>query len=264
LALVFAVLSLTAHANAQVIFSEVMYDAPGGDTDHEWIEIQNTGVDAVDVSKYRLTEGATNHTLATFQGTSTIPAGSFAIIVKNPAAFLADHPNFAGIIFDSTFSLSNTGETLVLKDSKLSVVDSFTYSSSLGANGNGETLQKIGGSWTIGNPTPGVVNVYTPAPAKAEAPLPAPKKTTSKGSTSTTASKKLSATKIAQVLNTPAENPKTSSATVDLSTLDQGGSQNDAWKWYVGLGALMLVAIGGVFALRFNAAKPKSEYEIIE
>src|SRR5438105_3103548 len=57
--LVFLLLLPTA-TFAQVVISEIMYDAPGSDSHAEWIELQNTGDSAVDISKWKLNDGS-NH-----------------------------------------------------------------------------------------------------------------------------------------------------------------------------------------------------------
>lgn len=158
----FFFLTFPVIASAQVQFTEVMYDLESGsDAGREWIEIYNAGSSPVDVSGYRLYEGTTNHTLSVFQGNGTLPAGGVAIIVDNPTKFLADVPNFSGTILDSSFSLSNTGESLVLKDSALLVIDQLTYSSDMGANGDGKTLQKSGASWIAALSTPGSFSAGT-------------------------------------------------------------------------------------------------------
>ncbi|MCE9643682.1 lamin tail domain-containing protein [Candidatus Parcubacteria bacterium] len=149
-------IALPLSASAQVEFSEVMYDLEtGGDSGREWVEIRNSGSSAIDVSDYRFREAETNHALTLSQGDAMLAAGGVAIIADNPAKFLTDNPSFSGTIFDSSFSLSNTGETLVLKDTALLDIDQFTYSSEMGAAGDGKSLQKSEGSWIAALPTPG-------------------------------------------------------------------------------------------------------------
>lgn len=104
-----------------------MYDPPGADNDHEWVEVANTGPDSVNLATYRLSEGGTNHKIVATVGTSSIAAEGNAIIATDPAQYLADNPGFSGSIFKSSFSLSNTGETIALKDAKLVTVDTYSY-----------------------------------------------------------------------------------------------------------------------------------------
>lgn len=142
---------------AAVSISEVMYDPSGADDGHEWIEVYNSGA-SFDLSKWKLFEGGTNHGISAYAGGSNVPTGGYAVLVDSPSKFLADWPSFSGQIFDTVFSggLNNTnGETLILRNDSLSDVDSVTYSSTLGANGDGNSLQKVGSSFTASSPTPG-------------------------------------------------------------------------------------------------------------
>ena len=141
-------------------FSEIMYDPEGADTGREWIEIRNDG-DQVTLSSYKFFESNSNHTIVTFQGGAVIASGGYAIVADNPAKFLEDFPNYAGILFDSSFSLSNAGELLVLKDSAGQTLDSLTYSPVLGGNDDGTTLSKFESGWGRGDPTPGASNVIS-------------------------------------------------------------------------------------------------------
>lgn len=146
-------------ASAAIVINEIMYDLKeGSDTGREWIELTNTGTANAILTDWKLREGNANHALTLSRGSETIPPGGFAIIVSDTAKFLADNPNFSGTIFDSSFSLANTGESLSIRDASLTDVDSVTYTSSQGGAGDGDTLQKIGNTWQGGIPTPGAVN----------------------------------------------------------------------------------------------------------
>lgn len=144
--------------NAQVIINEIMYDLEGSDSGREWIEILNTGANAVDMSDWKFFEAETNHGLVLHQGDAVIQSGEYAIIADNPTKFLIDWSNFSGTIFDSSFSLKNTGEFISLRDADLNDIDSVTYDTELGAGGNGNSLQFSGSAWAVGSPTPSAVN----------------------------------------------------------------------------------------------------------
>ncbi len=118
---------LPVNASAAIRITDVLYDPDGVDSGREWIHITNTGPDAVSLSGYRLFEGGTNHKLTVTSGTSSLPVGGEAIITTDPAQYKTDHPKFAGAIFKSSFSLSNTGETIELRDSTLHTVDTYSY-----------------------------------------------------------------------------------------------------------------------------------------
>lgn len=132
-----------------------MYDPQGGDTGHEWILITNQGNSAVDLLHSKFVEGGSNHGLSVEQGDSNLAPGSSAIIADNAKTFLSDHANFTDIILDSVFSLKNTGEQISFKMPDGNVSDTVLYSSDIGGAGDGNSLQKINGSWRAGVPSIG-------------------------------------------------------------------------------------------------------------
>lgn len=142
-------------AEAAVTITEIMYDVPGADNGREWVEITNLSDSPVDVRGYTFFEANTNHGLKLISGSGILQQGDSAIIANDAAKFKIDWPNYSGILFDSTFSLSNTGESLALKDSTLATVNSVTYDASLGAAGNGTALAWNGNAFIAAPPTPG-------------------------------------------------------------------------------------------------------------
>lgn len=142
-------------ASGELVIQEIMYDAPGTDTKHEWVEIFNTSNSEIVVTEWKLYEQDTNHGIVAYQGGDTLPPGGYAVIADDPATFLGDWPQFSGILFDSTFSLNNTGELLALKNGAGATVDEVTYSSSTGASGDGNSLNRSGGSFVVAAASPG-------------------------------------------------------------------------------------------------------------
>ncbi|GEM_PF-1759613 len=150
----------TSPTPAQPVFlviTEIMYDTPGADSGHEWVEIFNNGTSTADITQLKFFENGTNHKLNTAQGSSTLTSGSYAVLTDDSLTFLSDYPNYVDQLFDSSFSLSNSSETIAIKNGD-AVVNEITYSSSTGANGDGNSLQLINGSWQATSPTPGKEN----------------------------------------------------------------------------------------------------------
>ncbi|MEI6863744.1 MAG: lamin tail domain-containing protein [Candidatus Adlerbacteria bacterium] len=145
-----------ASALAAVQITEIMYDVSGTDTGREWVEITNTGSSAVDVSGYKFFEANTNHGITVLSGSAVLAPGGVAVIVDDATKFAADWPAFSGVLLKSSFSLSNTGESLALKDSALVVQHSVTYDGSMGAAGDGNSLHLSGTTFTPGVADPGV------------------------------------------------------------------------------------------------------------
>ena len=146
---------------AQVIVSEIMYDlSVGSDTGREWVEVFNSSASSVNLTEWKLFENGTNHGIVAHTGGDTLVSGAYAVLADNPTKFLIDWPAFSGLLFDSAFSLSNTGEVLVLRccNSDLIDKDSLSYGSEMGGAGDGNTLNRSSVSattFTSSTPTPG-------------------------------------------------------------------------------------------------------------
>lgn len=126
-----------------IIFSEIYYNPNGTDANHEWIEIYNNGTAGVDITKLRFEEAGTQHMLKNMSA-NILNTVSYAVIAENPEQFLLDYPSYAGLLFDSSFSLSNTGELLVLRlDKDGEILDSVLYNSIWGGDGTGFSLEKM-------------------------------------------------------------------------------------------------------------------------
>lgn len=149
-------LLLPATTFAKLTVTEVMYDVEGTDAGREWIEIYNDSDVDVTTKEITLFENNTHHKLDITENL-IIPAHAYVVVADNKTLFLGDNSTYSGISFDSAFSLSNTGESLSLYLNGV-VEDSASYTSSLGAGGNGNSLQKIGEYFIAAKPTPGAVN----------------------------------------------------------------------------------------------------------
>ena len=121
--------------------NEIMYNPPGADTDHEWLELYNNDTTDIDIKGWRFYEAGTNHSLTLIQGSRIIPAGGYAIIADNATTFLDEHQECNCTVVDSAFSLNNSGEYIALKNATLDIVDEVAYNASWGADGNGRTLE---------------------------------------------------------------------------------------------------------------------------
>lgn len=145
--------------NAQVVVSEIMYDLEeGSDTGREWIEVFNSGSSIVDLTAWKLFEADTNHKITEVSGGTTLGVGAYAIVADNAAKFLNDYPPYTGLLFDSAFSLNNTGETLILRNADLIDKDTVSYTPDRGAAGDGNSLHRtstIAKTFSATAPTPG-------------------------------------------------------------------------------------------------------------
>lgn len=144
--------------SANILINEIMYNPAGSDTDREWIEIYNNG-NCEDISNYKLFEANTNHNLNLIQGSSTLCNNEYAVIADDSTKFILEH-NFTGNLFDSTFSLSNTNETISIKDNT-NTTDTITYYNTQGADGNSKSLCRTITTFIECEITPGEENSFT-------------------------------------------------------------------------------------------------------
>lgn len=155
------VCALPAVASAQVVISEIMYDATGGDTDQEYVEVFNAGTSPIDLTTWKINDGS-NHTLNVppkngGTGSIILQPGAYALVVDNAANFLALHSGVTSSVVDSVLSLPNAGGGISIIDGTGTAVDSLTYTKDQGAAGDGNSLTRvsIAGSFTPATPTPG-------------------------------------------------------------------------------------------------------------
>ena len=149
-------------AKASVYISEIMYDVEGSDDKKEWVEIYNDSASEVNLKDWRFNDSA-NHILNEppangGRGSLVLPAYSYAILASDATTTIINYPSYSGIVIDTAMSLGNTSETLKIIDVNEAIIDTASYNSSMGANGDGKTLQKVSGSWIASVPTPGAAN----------------------------------------------------------------------------------------------------------
>jgi len=262
------VLYLPFSAFAQVTINEIVYDAPGSDEGREWIEIHNGSTAPIALSKWKFFESETNHAIKAVSVGTTSP-GSFAIIASDPAQFLIDHPDFSGNLFDSSFSLSNKGETIALKNEKGETMDSVAY---IAQGKPGKSLQKIRGVWVSSEPTPGVQN-------KEDAPqTDVSVAVIAKNSQAVSKSNVKPSTKTVSIKK---EEKKTAPQSVEVMSAEKNTLVSNAvdakkddhlWIWILALVAVIVITLVGLYFIegKKEAVVPSDEgfkatdFEIIE
>jgi hypothetical protein len=119
-------LLLPLYASASLEFTEVMYDVEGTDKGHEWVRLTNTGKNNINLEGSRFFESGVNHKLTLVSGSWILAPSSSVVIADNAHVFKEDMPSYEGMLLDSSFSLSNEGESLKLMKGN-TVVASTTY-----------------------------------------------------------------------------------------------------------------------------------------
>lgn len=164
--LLFLLNLLPSKVFAGLIISEIMYDLEGTDDKREWIEIFNDSEIEEDLTNVKFNDGS-NHTLNVppkngGQGSIKIPAKDYIILSGDAPTFLSEHSGFSGSVIDTVMSLGQQKDqlyTLSILGADGSILDSVSYSSSLGASGTGNSLQRnSSGVFVPAVPTPGSIN----------------------------------------------------------------------------------------------------------
>ena len=105
----------TQHMIDALRITEIMYHPRDGVLDgdeYEFLELKNTGVLTLDLSGVYFSKGIDY----TFEPGTTLAAGQFFVLARNPTAFATRYPS---VSVDGTYTnsaLSNGGETIRLKD----------------------------------------------------------------------------------------------------------------------------------------------------
>jgi hypothetical protein len=142
---------------AEVQIAEIMYSPSGTDSGYEWVEVHNQSDTKITLTNWRLRENDTDHLISVSVDATVGPSGR-AIIADDPQKAQSKYTQMHSPVFDSTFSLNNGGESLGLIRPDGTVADSVIYDPHDGADGDGNSLQLLGGSWRPGSPTPQTAN----------------------------------------------------------------------------------------------------------
>jgi hypothetical protein len=121
---VFAVSGMTALTRADIVINEIMYHPASELETEEYIELRNTGAVAVNVSGWQFTSGV-QYTVPA--ATPSIPAGGFLVVAANAAAFTAKYPTVTNFVAGWTGTLSNSANSIVLKDQLGAKIDEVKY-----------------------------------------------------------------------------------------------------------------------------------------
>lgn len=157
---IFAVFFFYMDIGLAAMISEIQFDPAGSDTDREWIEIFNDSNSIIDLTTYKFFENNTNHGIDILSGDKNVSSGEYVVLVQDLNKWKADYPAFSGKIFKSSFSLSNSGESLSLKDKDGNMVNTVNYNPVSTGAGNGLTINlNSDGSYAKGAATPGTGNL---------------------------------------------------------------------------------------------------------
>lgn len=128
-------------ASSVATFNEVMYHPAGDDAGMEWVEVHNQMSLNLDISGWRITGGIEFQ----FPTNTVFPAGGYIVIAADPER-LRTATSVTNIFGPFSPRLSNSGETLRLRNQSGRLLDEMTYSDEdpwpVGADGSGASLSK--------------------------------------------------------------------------------------------------------------------------
>ncbi|WP_375757070.1 lamin tail domain-containing protein [Corallococcus exercitus] len=124
----FAITTGSSGGTGNVFINEVLINEPGSDVNGEFVELVNSGTAAVDLSGWTVSDSTgVRHTFAS--GTS-VAAGK-AVVVFGGASGIPSGTTGAVAASTGTLGLGNSGDTVTLKNSAGTAVDTATFASSL-------------------------------------------------------------------------------------------------------------------------------------
>ncbi len=146
-------ISVPVSALAAVTINEVAWMGGPDSANYEWIELYNSGSEAVNVDGWTLIDGMNlNISL-----TGTIAASSYAVLERS-----SDETVKGTAFLIYTGALVNTGATLVLKTASGGIADQVAggenWQNIGGDNTTKETAQYTTKGWVTDTPTPGTAN----------------------------------------------------------------------------------------------------------
>ena len=131
----------TTAADSVITFNEVMYHPAGDDPGMEWVEVYNQMSVNMDISRWEIEGGIEFR----FPTNTVLNAGSYLVIASNPARLQA-LTGLTNIFGPFTNFLSNSGETLRLRNQSGRLMDEMQYSDEdpwpVGPDGSGASLSK--------------------------------------------------------------------------------------------------------------------------
>ncbi len=254
--------------SAQVVINEISWMGTAESATNEWIELFNSGSEAVNLSGWVLRiEGKKNKDITL---KNSISAGGYYLIERTDDNTL---PNTsADIVAPFGTGLSNSGATLVLLNAQGLEIDRVNGSDNwkiggktAGNNITKETAQRAGTLWITDIATPRAVNATPKAPAPVQvktvtAPVPAKPSVVR----STIVTPPQTNLQISSIINSVED--KSVSKIVqeqEPSVIKSENKERSMWPWYTGIAFL---GTGALLGLRLARSKKTlaDEFEIIE
>lgn len=133
---------IVGYAVRSVVINEILY-APTS-PEPEWVELFNTRTDSISLKNWFIADSSRTQRRITTQDMK-IPPGGYTLLTGNPSALINIHPSIPSTIIGvSSFpTLNNSGDAVILYDTRGIAMDSVRYLSSWGGNAGGRSLERI-------------------------------------------------------------------------------------------------------------------------
>jgi hypothetical protein len=151
--LTFLLIASPISVYASVTINEIAWMGDAESANHEWIELYNSGSEAIDLTGWVLSDGAN----LDINLTGSAPASSYVVLERT-----SDESSSASAFLIYTGALVNTGATLTLRNINGDIMDQVAggeeWKDVGGDNISKETAQYTSGGWVTNIATPGIKN----------------------------------------------------------------------------------------------------------
>ena len=129
----------------KIYLTEVMYNPTNTGIDYEWIEVYNPNPTAIYLENWVIADGVDKDKILPENEDDiiVIPATKVGVLTTSPTTYKSTYGNYENVFSVEDLAIGNglgKNETLTL--SKGSFEDTFSYTSSDGADGNGKSLTR--------------------------------------------------------------------------------------------------------------------------
>jgi hypothetical protein len=129
----------------KIYLTEVMYNPTNNGVDYEWIEVYNPNPTAIYIGNWIIADNVDKDKILPENDDDLIvlPANKVGILTTSPSVYKSTYGNYTNVFSVEDMAIGNglgTNETLTL--SKGSFEDTFSYTKSDGADGNGKSLTR--------------------------------------------------------------------------------------------------------------------------
>ncbi|MBL9202998.1 MAG: lamin tail domain-containing protein [Opitutaceae bacterium] len=116
------ILTFPVLMRADVVFNEIMYHPASERAEEEYVELHNTGASSVNLEGWSIVRGVSY----TFPNV-TIAPGGYLVVAADRTAFSRKYPTVTNFVAGWSGRLSNSGDTLILKEAAGTIVDQVDY-----------------------------------------------------------------------------------------------------------------------------------------